>query len=114
VQRAGGLPPKTWTAWRAAVLRPPCPSLQFDTLSDLTPFDQGERNGNTAIFARTIAPDKLRRGGGIGALVFLPAIRFHSGPPRFWSHYPPMRLSRFFLPILRETPKEAEILSHRL
>ena len=52
--------------------------------------------------------------GGIGALVFLLAIRFHSGPPRFWSHYPPMRLSRFFLPILRETPKEAEILSHRL
>src|SRR5262249_13184793 len=26
----------------------------------------------------------------------------------------PMRLSRFFLPILRETPKEAEIVSHRL
>jgi prolyl-tRNA synthetase len=26
----------------------------------------------------------------------------------------PMRLSRYFLPILRETPKEAEILSHRL
>src|ERR1700716_3801543 len=25
-----------------------------------------------------------------------------------------MRLSRFFLPILRETPKEAEIASHRL
>jgi prolyl-tRNA synthetase len=25
-----------------------------------------------------------------------------------------MRLSRYFLPILRETPKEAEILSHRL
>ena len=25
-----------------------------------------------------------------------------------------MRLSRFFLPILRETPKEAEIISHRL
>src|ERR1700716_3763815 len=25
-----------------------------------------------------------------------------------------MRLSRFFLPILRETPKEAEIVSHRL
>jgi prolyl-tRNA synthetase len=52
--------------------------------------------------------------GSIGALVFLPAIRFHSGPPRFWSHCPPMRLSRFFLPILRETPKEAEIVSHRL
>src|SRR5208337_2528963 len=27
---------------------------------------------------------------------------------------PRMRLSRYFLPILRETPKEAEILSHRL
>src|ERR1700745_1545511 len=26
----------------------------------------------------------------------------------------PMRLSRFFLPILRETPIEAEIVSHRL
>ena len=25
-----------------------------------------------------------------------------------------MRLTRFFLPILRETPKEAEIVSHRL
>src|SRR5262252_7689148 len=25
-----------------------------------------------------------------------------------------MRLSRFFLPILRDTPKEAEIISHRL
>ena len=25
-----------------------------------------------------------------------------------------MRLSRFFLPILRETPKDAEIASHRL
>src|SRR5438445_12767290 len=25
-----------------------------------------------------------------------------------------MRLSRYFLPILRDTPKEAEIISHRL
>ncbi|MGH6788357.1 MAG: proline--tRNA ligase, partial [Pseudolabrys sp.] len=25
-----------------------------------------------------------------------------------------MRFTRFFLPILRETPKEAEIVSHRL
>ena len=25
-----------------------------------------------------------------------------------------MRLSRYFLPILRETPKEAEVVSHRL
>jgi prolyl-tRNA synthetase len=28
--------------------------------------------------------------------------------------FPLMRLSRFFLPILKETPKEAEIVSHRL
>src|SRR3954470_24474325 len=27
---------------------------------------------------------------------------------------PPMRLSRYFLPTLRETPREAEIVSHRL
>src|SRR4029077_14366882 len=27
---------------------------------------------------------------------------------------PLMRLSRYFLPILRETPKEAEVVSHRL
>src|SRR5262249_43581830 len=27
---------------------------------------------------------------------------------------PPMRLSRYLLPILRETPKEAEVVSHRL
>src|SRR4051812_30252011 len=26
----------------------------------------------------------------------------------------PMRLSRFFLPILKENPKEAEVVSHRL
>src|SRR5487761_275090 len=30
------------------------------------------------------------------------------------SEPPAMRLSRYFLPILRETPKEAEIISHRL
>src|SRR6476661_6774893 len=29
-------------------------------------------------------------------------------------HWAPMRLSRFFLPVLRETPKEAEIVSHQL
>src|ERR1041384_3231686 len=38
-------------------------------------------------------------------------------PPRFPrspSPETPMPLSRYFLPILRETPKEAEIVSHRL
>jgi len=46
-------------------------------------------------------------------LVFFRAIRFHSNPyPQ--SSLKPMRLSRYFLPILRETPKEAEIVSHRL
>src|ERR1700710_2368570 len=49
-------------------------------------------------------------------LVFLHPIRFHCTPlslpliPRV----PIMRLSRFFLPILKENPKEAEIVSHRL
>jgi prolyl-tRNA synthetase len=35
-------------------------------------------------------------------------------PPIFRRQIARMRLSRFFLPILRETPKEAEIVSHRL
>jgi len=34
--------------------------------------------------------------------------------PQRESSAQPMRLSRYFLPILRETPKEAEIISHRL
>jgi prolyl-tRNA synthetase len=49
------------------------------------------------------------------ALVFFRMIRFHSGAyarERFSDSA--MRLSRYFLPILRETPKEAEIVSHRL
>jgi prolyl-tRNA synthetase len=37
-----------------------------------------------------------------------------SGPVILESFKKSMRLSRFFLPILRETPKEAEIISHRL
>jgi prolyl-tRNA synthetase len=47
-------------------------------------------------------------------LVFCRRIRFHSTRQkrRFPSNL--MRLSRYFLPILRETPKEAEIVSHRL
>src|SRR5678815_2638178 len=50
-----------------------------------------------------------------GALVFSFPIRFHCRPPAFHPiPEPSMRLSRFFLPILRETPKEAEIVSHRL
>jgi prolyl-tRNA synthetase len=46
-------------------------------------------------------------------VVFCLSIRFHlvaRGPNRTLF----MRLSRYFLPILRETPKEAEIVSHRL
>ena len=49
------------------------------------------------------------------ALVFSHSIRFHC---RTLAALPIletlMRLSRFFLPILREIPKEAEIVSHRL
>src|SRR6202790_2374495 len=51
----------------------------------------------------------------LGALVFCGAIRFHcEAPSQFRIDAGPMRLSRYFLPILRETPKEAEIVSHRL
>ena len=40
---------------------------------------------------------------------------FMNGPPAQFPRFrSPMRLSRYFLPILRETPKEAEIVSHRL
>jgi prolyl-tRNA synthetase len=46
------------------------------------------------------------------ALVFLPPIRFVSQASDSQSEI--MRLSRYFLPILKETPKEAEIVSHRL
>jgi prolyl-tRNA synthetase len=51
----------------------------------------------------------------LAALVFSDPIRFlcraHPARPILEK---PMRLSRYFLPILRETPKEAEIVSHRL
>src|SRR6478672_6500696 len=51
----------------------------------------------------------------------MPPLCFHdrsgftAGFPRFTdSSGVPMRLSRFLLPILKENPKEAEIVSHRL
>ena len=49
-------------------------------------------------------------------LVFLHLIRFHCFAAALLSNSPGliMRLSRFFLPILKENPKEAEIVSHRL
>src|SRR5262249_43065701 len=42
------------------------------------------------------------------------SVSLHTTPVFPESCAEPMRLSRFFLPILRETPKEAEIVSHRL
>src|SRR4051812_32941926 len=55
------------------------------------------------------------RSQALVTLVFSRSIRFHCGTS---TAHPiletRMRLSRFFLPILRETPKEAEIVSHRL
>src|SRR5213075_90950 len=47
-------------------------------------------------------------------LVFSSPFRFHSPRPPRQPLSRDMRLSRYFLPILRETPKEAEIVSHRL
>jgi prolyl-tRNA synthetase len=46
--------------------------------------------------------------------VFCAAIRFHWTFRNSRTGQASMRLSRYFLPILRETPKEAEIVSHRL
>jgi prolyl-tRNA synthetase len=46
--------------------------------------------------------------------VFSKAIRFHSRVIHSESSSETMRLSRYFLPILRDTPKDAEIVSHRL
>ena len=48
------------------------------------------------------------------ALVFSEAIRLTPWPSQETDSQITMRLSRYFLPILRETPKEAEIVSHRL
>ena len=65
------------------------------------------------------------KGKGAAAAIALRNLRFPrlgastaSEPPlcspSFELLRSPMRLSRYFLPILRETPKEAEIVSHRL
>ncbi len=43
----------------------------------------------------------------------MPARRGSSRPILFQDS-DDMRLSRYFMPTLRETPKEAEIVSHRL
>src|SRR5213075_3452827 len=47
-------------------------------------------------------------------LVFSSPFRFHSPRPPRQPLSRDMRLSRYFLPILREAPREAEIVSHRL
>src|SRR6267378_3300340 len=47
-------------------------------------------------------------------LCFAGRSGFCGGRARCEASVEPMRLSRYFLPILRETPKEAEIVSHRL
>src|ERR671939_446560 len=65
-----------------------------------------------------------RRPGGHGCaiaernpwrpLCFLHRSGFTQAPCREPPNRTPMRLSRYFLPILREAPREAEIVSHRL
>src|SRR6202161_1906482 len=47
-------------------------------------------------------------------LVISQPLRLHCRHPGCESSRDFMRLSRYFMPILRETPKEAEIVSHRL
>src|SRR4030081_3625711 len=53
-------------------------------------------------------------GSTASPLVFSQPIRFHSRPITLESLKDSMRLSRYFMPILREPPREAEIVSHRL
>jgi len=63
------------------------------------------------------APGFLRfeRSGRAAGLVFGRPIRFDLAILFCRFHdCRPMRLSKFFLPILRDTPKEAEVASHRL
>jgi len=42
------------------------------------------------------------------------ANRLEHGQPLFPTRESPMRLTRYFLPVLKETPAEAQIVSHRL
>jgi prolyl-tRNA synthetase len=69
-----------------------------------------------------IGAGRSRRYPRTASLVFRAPFGLSAGPPRVPPpRHPPlfrktsaMRLSRYFLPILREAPKEAEIVSHRL
>src|SRR4051794_33280270 len=61
------------------------------------------------------APFRWAGSQALGALVFSRSIRFHCAAcPAHPILESRMRLSRYFLPILREAPREAEIVSHRL
>src|SRR6266705_899278 len=102
----------------------PVPCAIF-SLADVPCFDQAECNGNAANRRLRATPsipklgdaaltgsDGPARTGPNDALCFRRRSGFTRQPSG--THPAAMRLSRYFLPILRETPKEAEIVSHRL
>ncbi len=62
---------------------------------------------------RKMPPARPEERAGACILQRNPPLNLRRPDPRFRNNRR-MRLSRFFLPILRETPKEAEIVSHRL
>src|SRR5665213_767968 len=69
------------------------------------------------MFSATLPPPLYLRNPGRNALfpsLWPLCFRVRSAFTRGFDSGTSMRLSRYFLPILRETPKEAEIVSHRL
>src|SRR5271170_1513814 len=103
-------PPETWTASRAPIRR--AGIAQRGTYSILGPMSSCYRQSATKNLNQTAimaADAPVVASCNSGAVADSLTRRFRSPKQRDF-----MRLSRYFLPILRETPKEAEIVSHRL
>src|SRR6202012_5283640 len=92
------------------------PTANFDAFA---PQSQALQHGTAKkpVMGR-LEPPLARLWRPLNALVplcFPPRSGFTAGPRCSTDSLSvPMRLSRFFLPILKENPKEAEIVSHRL
>src|SRR5712664_422249 len=121
------VPPTTWTARPMApeLASVPRPRLLDAIRSRLACHQTQMRLGDVK------SPRARCCGAAMGGLAAAPQVQsllegFDSpclfggdpvsldGPEGNDSANPLMRLSRYFLPILRETPKEAEVVSHRL
>src|SRR5260370_6826035 len=121
------VPPTTWTGRTLApeLASVPRPRLLDAIRSRLACHQAQMRRGDVK------SPRARCCGAAMGGLAAAPQVQsllegFDSpclfggdpvsldGPEGNDSANPLMRLSRYFLPILRETPKEAEVVSHRL